>query len=495
MSSLTMQVTKRLETFLQGTKKLYIDGKFVPSDSGATFDTPNPATGETLMTLYKAQAGDVDKAVKAARKAFDQGEWRTMSSASRSRLMYKLADLMEEHKTELAQLETLDNGKPINETTNGDIPLAIEHMRYYAGWCTKITGQTIPVSGAYFNYTRHDPVGVVGQIIPWNFPLLMAMWKMGAALATGCTIVLKPAEQTPLSALYLAELIDEAGFPDGVINIIPGFGEDAGEALTNHEAVDKIAFTGSTEIGKKIMSTAAKSIKRVTLELGGKSPNILLPDANLKKAIPGALNGVMFNQGQVCCAGSRVFIHKDQYDQVVDEMVSYAESLRQGAGLYKDTQIGPLVSKEQHERVLSYIQKGKDEGAKAVTGGSCPFEEGYFVAPTVFANVDDEMTIAKEEIFGPVLTAIPYDTVDEVIKRANHSEYGLAAGLWTENVKHAHYIADRLQAGTVWVNCYNVFDAASPFGGYKQSGLGREMGSYALDNYTEVKSVWINLED
>lgn len=283
MSSLTMQVTKRLETFLQGTKKLYIDGKFVPSASGATFDTPNPATGETLMTLYEAQAADVDKAVKAARKAFDQGEWRTMSPASRSRLMYKLADLMEEHKTELAQLETLDNGKPINETTNGDIPLAIEHMRYYAGWCTKITGQTIPVSGAYFNYTRHEPVGVVGQIIPWNFPLLMAMWKMGAALATGCTIVLKPAEQTPLSALYLAELIDQVGFPAGVINIIPGFGEDAGEALTNHEAVDKIAFTGSTEIGKKIMSTAAKSIKRVTLELGGKSPNILLPDANLKK--------------------------------------------------------------------------------------------------------------------------------------------------------------------------------------------------------------------
>ncbi|MEG7378019.1 aldehyde dehydrogenase DhaS [Bacillus subtilis] len=495
MSSLTMQVTKRLETFLQGTKKLYIDGKFVPSVSGATFDTPNPATGETLMTLYEAQAADVDKAVKAARKAFDQGEWRTMSPASRSRLMYKLADLMEEHKTELAQLETLDNGKPINETTNGDIPLAIEHMRYYAGWCTKITGQTIPVSGAYFNYTRHEPVGVVGQIIPWNFPLLMAMWKMGAALATGCTIVLKPAEQTPLSALYLAELIDQAGFPDGVINIIPGFGEDAGETLTNHEAVDKIAFTGSTEIGKKIMATAAKSIKRVTLELGGKSPNILLPDANLKKAIPGALNGVMFNQGQVCCAGSRVFIHKDQYDEVIDEMVSYAESLRQGAGLHKDTQIGPLVSKEQHERVLSYIQKGKDEGAKAVTGGSCPFEEGYFVAPTVFANVEDEMTIAKEEIFGPVLTAIPYETVDEVIDRANHSEYGLAAGLWTENVKHAHYIADRLQAGTIWVNCYNVFDAASPFGGYKQSGLGREMGSYALDNYTEVKSVWINLED
>lgn len=492
MSSLTMQVSKKLESFLQGTKKLYINGEFVASASNKTFETPDPATGETLATLYEAGPEDVDKAVKAAREAFDRGEWRTMNPAERSRLMYKLADLMEEHKTELAQLETLDNGKPISETTAGDIPLSIEHMRYYAGWATKITGQTIPVNGPYFNYTRHEPVGVVGQIIPWNFPLLMAMWKMGAALAAGCTVVLKPAEQTPLSALYLAELIDEAGFPKGVINIIPGFGETAGEALTDHALVDKLAFTGSTEIGKKIMEKAAKSVKRVTLELGGKSPNIILPDADLKKAIPGALTGVMFNQGQVCCAGSRVFIHKDQYDKVVEEMAAYSKSLRQGAGLHEDTQMGPLVSKEQHERVLSYIEKGRQEGAKIAAGGTCPYEQGYFVSPTVFTNVEDEMTIAKEEIFGPVLAAIPYETVDEVIERANRSEYGLAAGVWTENLKNAHYIADRLQAGTVWVNCYNAFDAASPFGGYKQSGLGREMGSYALDNYTEVKSVWIH---
>ncbi|NPC93081.1 aldehyde dehydrogenase family protein [Bacillus sp. WMMC1349] len=493
MSSLTMQVSKKLESFLEGTKKLYINGEFVPSTLNKTFETPNPATGETLATLYEAGVEDVDKAVKAAREAFDHGEWRTMDPAERSRLMYKLADLMEEHKTELAQLETLDNGKPISETTIADLPLSIEHMRYYAGWVTKITGQTIPVNGSYFNYTRHEPVGVVGQIIPWNFPLLMAMWKMGAALATGCTIVLKPAEQTPLSALYLAELIDQAGFPKGVINIIPGFGETAGEALTSHDLVDKLAFTGSTEIGKKIMEKASKTLKRVTLELGGKSPNIILPDADLNKAIPGALAGVMFNQGQVCSAGSRVFIQKDHYDKVVEEMVSYSKSMRQGAGLHEDTQLGPLVSKEQHERVLSYIEKGSLEGAKIATGGTCPYEQGYFVSPTVFSHVDDDMTIAKEEIFGPVLAAIPYDTIDEVIERANGTEYGLAAGVWTENLKNAHHIADRLQAGTVWVNCYNVFDAASPFGGYKQSGLGREMGSYALNNYTEVKSVWLNL--
>lgn len=323
----------------------------------------------------------------------------------------------------------------------------------------------------------------------------MAMWKMGAALATGCTIVLKPREQTPLSALYLAELVDKAGFPEGVINIVPGFGETAGNALTDHPDVNKLAFTGSTSVGKLIMEKAAKSIKRVTLELGGKSPNIILPDADLKKAIPGALNGVMFNQGQVCSAGSRVFVHRSQYDEVVDQMAEYATSLKQGAGLHQDTQIGPLVSKEQHERVLGYIEKGKSEGATAVVGGDCPYEAGYFVSPTVFKDVEDDMTIAKEEIFGPVLSAIPYDSIDEVVERANQSDYGLAAGLWTENLKHAHDIAARLEAGTIWVNCYNVFDAASPFGGYKQSGLGREMGSYALNNYTEVKSVWINLQD
>ncbi|MGN1400005.1 MAG: aldehyde dehydrogenase family protein [Bacillus sp. (in: firmicutes)] len=494
MSQAILDVSSKLQDFLKTPKKLYINGQFTESVSQKTFTTPNPATGEVLAEIYEADAADINIAVKAARQAFDRGPWSKMSAASRSRLMYKLADLMEKHKTELAQLETLDNGKPISETTNADIPLAIEHMRYYAGWSTKIVGQTIPVSGKFFNYTKHEAVGVVGQIIPWNFPLLMAMWKLGAALATGCTVILKPAEQTPLSALYLAELIEEAGFPPGVINIVPGFGETAGSALVDHPEVDKIAFTGSTEVGKLIMSKASETLKRVTLELGGKSPNIILPDADMTKAIPGALNGVMFNQGQVCCAGSRVFIQKKQYDNVVADMVSHAKKIKQGAGLNPETQIGPLVSSSQQNRVLNYIESGLSEGAELLTGGSKPTEEGYFVSPTIFSAVKDDMKIAREEIFGPVISAMPFENLDDLIDRANNSEYGLAAGVWTENLKSAHYIADKLRAGTVWVNCYNAFDAASPFGGYKQSGIGREMGSYALDNYTEVKSVWIGMK-
>ena len=489
----TIKLNPRVQEFLKGTKKLLINGELVEAASGKTFETLDPSNGKVLAVVSEAGPEDVDKAVKAARNAFDYGPWKKMSASERSRLIYKLADLMEEHKEALAQLDTLDNGKPIGETTNADVPLAIDHFRYYAGWTTKIVGQTIPVAGNYFNYTRHEAVGVVGQIIPWNFPLLMAAWKLGAALATGCTIVLKPAEQTPLSALYLGQLALEAGFPPGVLNVIPGFGETAGSPLVDHPDVDKIAFTGSTSVGKMIMRQASGTVKKISLELGGKSPNIILPDADMSKAIPGALMGIMFNQGQVCCAGSRLYIQKKSYDNVVADLVSHAKNIKQGAGLDPSTQIGPLVSSEQMERVGGYIEKGKSEGAEVVTGGNYGQGEGYFVTPTIFAGVEDEMTIAKEEIFGPVVAAMPFDDLDDVINRANNSEYGLAAGLWTQDVKKAHYVANELKAGTVWVNCYNAFDAASPFGGYKQSGIGREMGSYALDNYTEVKSVWINL--
>lgn len=488
-----VEVLPGVADFLKGTKKLFIGGKWVEALSGRTFETLNPSTGEVLATVSEAGAEDVHAAVEAARRAFDDGPWARMDASDRSRLIYKLADLIEEHKEELAQLETLDNGKPIRETRGSDIPLTIEQFRYYAGWTTKLVGQTIPVSGPYFNYTLHEPVGVVGQIIPWNFPLMMVSWKVAPALATGCTVVLKPAEQTPLSALYFAQLVERAGFPEGVINIVPGFGDVAGNALVKHPKVDKIAFTGSTAVGKAIMKEAAQTMKRVTLELGGKSPNIVLPDADLSKAAPGVFNGIMANQGEVCCAGSRVFIQKKSFDNVVSDLVSYAQNVKQGNGLQDDIDMGPLVSKKQQERVVRYIHKGNEEGAKLLTGGNYT-EKGYFVEPTVFVDVNDHMTIAREEIFGPVVVAMPFESLDDVIERANNSPYGLAAGVWTENVKNAHYIASRLKAGTVWVNCYNVTDPASPFGGYKQSGFGREMGSYALENYTEVKSVWIHLK-
>ncbi|RAS80876.1 aldehyde dehydrogenase family protein [Priestia endophytica] len=489
-----VKLSEKVEKFLEGTKKLYVNGSFIESANGKTFETVNPATGEMLARVAEAEEEDINRAVEAARDAFDNGPWSRMGTAERSRLIYKLADLIEENKQELAELESLDNGKPMRELIAADLPLTIEHFRYYAGWSTKIMGQTIPSQGNFFTYTKHEPLGVVGQIIPWNFPLLMAAWKLGAALATGCTVVLKPAEQTPLSALYLAELIEEAGFPKGVVNIVPGYGETAGAPLVNHKKIDKIAFTGSTSVGKAIMRQASETLKKVTLELGGKSPNIILPDADLTKALPGALNGIMFNQGQVCSAGSRLYIQKKQYENVVADLASTAKNIKVGIGLDQETEMGPLVSSEQHNTVKRYIESGKSQGAELVAGGKVPFEKGYFMEPTIFANVDDSMTIAKEEIFGPVVAAMPYDTLDDLIDKANDTEYGLAAGVWTQDLKSAHYIANRLKAGTVWVNCYNAFDAAVPFGGYKQSGIGREMGSYALENYTEVKAVWINMD-
>lgn len=489
----TKKISNKVDKFLSGTKKMFIDGNFVESVSGKTFETYDPANGEVLARVSEAQTEDVGKAVMAAKKAFDEGPWSKMSAAERGNLMYKLAELIEENKQELAEIDSLDNGKPLRELLESDIPNAVGQFRYFAGWTTKILGQTIPVAGPYFNYTRHEPVGVVGQIIPWNFPLMMAAWKIAPALATGCTVVLKPAEQTPLSALYLAQLAAEAGFPKGVINVIPGFGETAGDALVKHPDVNKIAFTGSTKVGKQIMKEAANTMKRVTLELGGKSPNIILPDADLAKATPGVFSGIMANQGEVCSAGSRVYVPKKLFDNVVSDLVTYAKNVKQGSGLSPDTDMGPLVSKEQQNRVVNYINKGSQEGAEMLSGGGHT-DKGYFVEPTVFANVDETMSIAREEIFGPVVVAMPYDDLDEIINRANASPFGLAAGLWTENLKNAHYVANRLKAGSVWVNCYNVTDPASPFGGYKESGFGREMGSYALDNYTEVKSVWINLE-
>ncbi|WP_433957041.1 aldehyde dehydrogenase family protein [Cytobacillus horneckiae] len=494
MLTAPFELKPKVKAFLDGDIELFINGEFVPSIKRQTFETYNPATEEVLAYVSEAQEEDVDQAVKAAREAFEHGTWPDLSAAERAHIIYKLADLIEENKEELAQLEALDNGKPYHIALEDDIPQTVEHYRYYAGWATKILGQTFPISKDYLNFTRHEPIGVVGQIIPWNYPLVMSAWKMGAALATGCTVVLKPAEQTPLSLLYTARLFKAAGFPPGVVNFVPGFGNKAGAAIVNHDDVDKVAFTGSTTTGKYIMRQASETIKNVTLELGGKSPNIILEDADLSEAIPGAFNGIMYNHGQNCSAGSRVFVHRKHYETVVTELANMAEQVKIGPGTEAATEMGPLVSKKQQERVLNYIEKGKAEGARLAAGGVKGIGQGYFVRPTVFADVTDDMTIAKEEIFGPVVSVLVFDTVEEVIKRANNTPYGLAAGVWTESMKTGHKVANKLKAGTVWINDYNLEDAAAPFGGYKQSGIGREMGSYALDNYTEVKSVWVNIK-
>ncbi len=473
--------------------QMLIDGKWRDSQSGKTFGTYNPATEELIAEVAEGDKADIDLAVKAARKAFDSGPWRTMDARDRGRIIYKLADLIEKNIEELSELETLDNGKPISESRHADLPLVIDCLRYYAGWADKIHGQTIPVRGNFFCYTRKEPVGVAGQIIPWNFPMLMVAWKWGPALAAGCTVVLKPAEQTPLTALRMGELAMEAGFPEGVINIVPGFGETAGDALVKHRGVDKIAFTGEGTTGKLIMRNAADSLKRITLELGGKSPNIVFADADQDAAIDGAILGLYLNQGQCCCAGSRLFVQDSIYDGFVDRLAGKVSTRKQGDPFDPATEIGPQVDKAQFDKILEYIGHGKTQGARCVTGGERFGDKGFFVKPTIFADVKDDMAIATDEIFGPVLSVIKFKDMEEVITRANTTDYGLAAAVWTRDIQKAHAIANRVRAGTVWVNCYDVFDAAAPFGGFKTSGIGRELGEKALDNYIEMKTVTVAL--
>ncbi len=485
------QLERSVTEFVSKPRKMLIGGKWVDAVSGKTFDTRNPATGEVLAHVAEADSADVDQAVKAARKAFESGPWPEMSPSERGRLLWKLSDLIEKHREELAQLETLDNGKPIFFSRIVDVATCIDVFRYLAGMATKIEGTTIPISapGKYFAYSLREPVGVAGQIIPWNFPLIMAAWKLAPALAVGCTCVLKPAEQTPLTALRLGELIQEAGFPDGVVNIVPGFGETAGAALAAHPGVDKIAFTGSTEIGKLIAHAATGNLKKVSLELGGKSPNVIFADADLAAAIPGSTNAIFFNQGQICTAGSRLFVHKSIFDKVVDGVAQASMKFRVGPGIDSSTNMGPLVSKEQLDRVCGYLESGAREGATAVAGGHKMGGAGYFVEPTVLVDVKPQMKVVREEIFGPVVTAIPFSEPEEVMTFANDTIYGLASAIWTRDISKAHRLAAKLRAGTVWINCYNVFDPALPFGGYKQSGWGREMGSKAVELYTETKSV------
>jgi len=494
MSTATLppDLSEPAREFLSRSPHHLIGGESAPAADGRTFETLDPATGDVLAEVAYGGPEDVERAVGAARSALEQGSWASMPAADRGRYLERLSVLLEEHADELAQLESLDNGKPVTMAKLVDVGESVAHLRYFAGWPTKIEGGVIPVSPPdTLCYTRLEPVGVCGQIVPWNFPLLMACWKIAPALAAGCTVVLKPAEQTPLSALRLAELALEAGVPEGVVNVVTGDG-GTGAALVDHPGVDKIAFTGSTEVGREIGAKAGRALKRVTLELGGKSPNIILPDADIEAAIKGSFMAIYFNTGQACNAGSRLFVQKDQFDDVVSAIAEQAKKTKLGPGIDQQTQLGPLVSAEQRERVTGYIESGKSEGAELVTGGGTPDGDGhgYFVEPTLFSATSDDLRISREEIFGPVLVALPYESLDEVAARANDTDYGLAAGVWTQSLSNAHRLAAMLKAGSVYINRWGQSNPAAPFGGYKASGIGREHGRTGLDAYLETKTVW-----
>lgn len=493
-----VDVSPTVRAFLQASHKLLVGNSWVEAHDGGTLDVRDPATGEVIAVVSAAGRRDVDAAVDAAHAAFVSPAWAGLRPVERERLVHRLANLIEANIDELAEIECLDSGKSAVLAKRVDVRGAIDYLRYIAGWATKLEGRTIDVSfpkprggGDYFAYTRREPVGVVAAIIPWNFPLLMAVWKIGPALVTGCTVVLKPAEQTPMSALRLGALIQEAGIPPGVVNILTGTGSVTGAALVAHPRVAKIAFTGSTEVGKQIGRVAVDRMARVSLELGGKSPVIVLADADLEAAAPGAASAIFYNHGQVCCAGSRLYVQRRAFDEVVGRVVQIAEKMRMGPGLYPKTQIGPLVSAEHRARVLGYVEKGTLAGARVLTGGRAEDRAGYFVKPTVLVEAPSHSAVAREEIFGPVLIATPFDDPEEALALANDSEFGLAASLWSRDLSQVHRLVPRIQAGTVWVNCHNLIDPALPFGGFKQSGIGREMGREVLDLYTEHKSVCI----